>query len=255
MSTFHELHVKGNPLILYNIWDAGTARIIEQAGGKAIATGSNSVARSNGYTDGEHIPFALALENVKRIVNAASLPVTFDIESGYAKNIAELKQNLMQVLNTGVAGINVEDQVVGDPDNRLYTVEEQSTRIRALRETADQQAHSLFINARTDVFFKQAPEQHTRERLDEVLARAEAYAEAGASGIFVPGLASLDLIKELCDRSPLPVNIMILETSAFIQELAHAGVSRISYGPGPYLALMVELEKQATAAISFLDHE
>ncbi|RXZ80314.1 isocitrate lyase/phosphoenolpyruvate mutase family protein [Paenibacillaceae bacterium] len=255
MTIFHDLHVKGKPLILYNVWDAGTAQIIQQAGGKAVATGSNSVSRANGYTDGEHIPFELAVENVKRIVGAVTLPVTFDIESGYAADVTELRHHVKQVIETGVAGINVEDQIVGDSDNRLYSVDEQSARIRVIREEADQASNPLFINARTDVFFKRDCSEHTPDLLEEVLDRTKAYAAAGASGIFVPGLANLDLIRELCDRSSLPVNIMILETSEFIRRLASAGVSRISYGPGPYLTLMAQFEKSTSDAIAYLGND
>lgn len=248
---FHELHVKGRPVILFNIWDAGSAKAVTEAGAKAIATGSWSVATANGFADGQKLPFDFALANLERIVNSVDLPVSIDLEGGYATENPELKENIKRVIEAGAVGINFEDQIVGGEG--LYTVEEQCARIAAVREAAEQLSIPLFINARTDVFLKTYPVGHNEAQLDEAIARAAAYAEAGASGLFAPGLRDNDFIKQLCETSPLPVNIMVLPDTPAADVLAGLGVSRISYGPGPYRQMMEALKeagKQAFSAVS-----
>jgi 2-methylisocitrate lyase-like PEP mutase family enzyme len=248
---FAELHIKGNPLILFNIWDAGSARAIEEAGAIAIATGSWAVAAANGYGDGEKLPLAVALANLRQIVAAVEVPVTFDFEGGYARDQAALKGNVKQLIAAGAIGINFEDQIVGGKE--LYSIEEQSGRIEAIRRASQEAAVDLFINARTDVFLKTYPAKHDEAQLDEALRRAAAYAAAGASGLFAPGLRDAQLIEELCERSPLPVNIMILPDTPPPAEMARLGVARISYGAGPYRQMREALQeagRQAFASLS-----
>lgn len=243
---FAGLHINGDPVILFNIWDAGSARAVEEAGAKAIATGSHSVAAANGFDDGEALPIDVAIANAERIAKTVGLPVTLDFEGGYAEDIAELKTNIGHVINAGIVGINFEDQVVGGEG--LYSIEHQSERIAAIREAANAKGIPQFINARTDVFLKTYPAIHTDEQLDEVIARATAYAEAGASGLFAPGLRDPEMIRELCERVSLPVNIMVLPDTPSNADMAKLGVSRISYGPGPYRQIYEAL-KAAAAAI------
>jgi len=242
--TFHSLHLKGDPIILFNIWDAGSAKAVADAGAKAIATGSHSVAEANGFNDGQHLPLDVALENIDRIANAVDIPVTLDFEGGYATDLDTLKSNIRRVIGTGAVGINFEDQVVGGEG--LYSTEEQSRRIAAIREAAGD--FPLFINARTDVFLKARPAPFTAEHLEEVLKRAAAYKNAGARGLFAPGLSDAGMIRELCDRSPLPVNIMVLPNTPSNVEMAALGVARLSYGPGPYRQ-MVEWLKSAASDV------
>lgn len=245
-NSFHKLHIKGEPLVLFNIWDAGSARAIEEAGAKAIATGSWSVAAANGFADGEELPMELALENAKRIVANVTLPVTLDFEGGYTTSIEELKTNIEKVINAGAVGINFEDQIVGG--DGLYSIEEQSARIAAVRKTAENKSVPLFINARTDVFLKTYPAVHTEDQLDEAIARSIAYSNAGASGFFAPGLRDPEMIRTLCERTPLPVNIMVLPDTPTNKEMADLGVARISYGPEPYRQMIDELKRAAAAA-------
>ena len=133
--SFRDLHVKGDPVILFNIWDAGSARTVEEAGAKAIATGSWSVAAANGFDDGEEMPFDLALANLERIIASVSVPVTIDLEGGYAQDEAGLKDNVGRVIGAGAVGINFEDQIVGGEG--LYSIEDQCARIAAIRDAAD----------------------------------------------------------------------------------------------------------------------
>lgn len=244
---FRELHVKGDPLILFNIWDAGSAKAAASTGAKAVATGSWSVAAAQGFDDGEQLPLELMLENLKRIVTSVSLPVSCDVEGGYGSQPADVAEAVAKVLAAGAVGINFEDQIIGEKG--LYSVEDQCARIRAVRDAADSAGVALFINARTDIFLKLEPTAHNRQALAEVLRRAEAYAEAGADGFFVPGLTDAQSIEALCRRSPLPVNVMILPDMPLPKQLAELGVARISYGPDPYRQSMQALTEVGRAAL------
>ena len=247
---FRELHRNGSPLILFNVWDAGSARIIEQAGAKAIATSSWSVAAAHGFADGEKLPFKLALGNLARVVKSVALPVTIDLESGYATDLSELKENIEQVIAAGAVGINFEDQII--EGGELFAVEDQCTRIEAIRETAKKTSVPLFINARTDVFLKTYPAKHDEVQLEEATRRAAAYAAAGANGLFVPGLRDNELIKKLCDHSPVPVNIMVLPDTPPDTILAQLGVARISYGARTYQQMTEALKEAGRQAFSGL---
>jgi 2-methylisocitrate lyase-like PEP mutase family enzyme len=240
---FAALHVLGEPVILFNVWDAGSAKAVADAGAKAIATGSWSVAAANGFFDAEALPLDLALANINRIVGAVDLPVTLDFEGGYATDIDTLKANIAKVIDTGAIGINFEDQVIGV--SGMHSVEDQSKRIAAIRDTANEKGIPLFINARTDVFLQNEPSKHA-EHFDEAVRRALAYTEAGASSVFAPGLKDPDLIKELCERVKLPVNIMVMSDTPSNAEMAALGVGRISYGPGPYRLVMEALKTAAS---------
>ena len=245
---FSSLHKPREPLILFNIWDAGSAKAVAEAGAKAIATGSWSVAAAFGYADGQSLPLDIATENIRRIVESVDVPVTLDFEGGYAVEPAELKSNIGRVMKGGAIGINFEDQIIGREG--LYSAEQQSERIRAIREAADESGIPLFINARTDVFLKTLPGPHTPQQVEEALARAEAYASAGASGLFAPGLRDAELIRNLCERSPLPVNIMVMPDAPSNAEMAALGVARISYGPGPFRKMVEWLKAEAEAAFT-----
>ena len=245
---FHKLHIKGDPLILFNIWDAGSAKAVAEAGAKAIATGSHSVAAANGYADGQMLPLDFAIGNIARVAASVDVPVSLDFEGGYSSDVEELARNIKLVFDAGAVGINFEDQIVGGEG--LYSVEQQSERIAAVRSAADERAFPLFINARTDVFLKTRPAEHAREQLEEVIVRAEAYKKTGANGLFAPGLRDAGMIRELCSRSPLPVNIMVLPDAPSNAELAALGVARISYGPGPYRQMIEWLSSAAGSVYS-----
>ena len=244
---FAGFHKPGQPVILFNAWDAGSASAIAGAGAKAIATGSWSVAAAFGFTDGEKIPLELALDNLRRIVAAVELPVTLDMEGGYGSAPATVAATARAAIEAGAVGCNFEDQIVGG--DGLYAIDDQSDRIAAIRKAADALSFPFFINARTDLFLKAKPEEHGG-LVKPALDRARAYAEAGASGFFVPGLADEALITEVCSKSPLPVNVMVMPATPPIKRLAQAGVARVSHGPGPYRLAMRALAEAAQAAHS-----
>lgn len=241
------LHIKGDPLILFNLWDAGSAKAVQASGAKAIATSSWAVAAAHGYADGEQLPFNSVIANLKQIVTSVDLPVTIDFEGGYGQSTAELQSNIAEVIKAGAVGINFEDQIIGGEG--LHSIEEQCVRIKAIRITADEMSIPFFINARTDIFFKANPTNHNDSHLEEAISRAAAYAKAGASGFFVPGLMNPTLIQKLCERSPLPINIMVMSDTPIPKQLAAFGVARISYGPGPYRQMMDALQEAGRNAL------
>lgn len=239
---FKSLHRKGDPLILFNVWDAGSAKALQEIGAKAIATGSWSVAAAHGFSDGEKLPLDLAIANLERIVKNVDVPVTLDLEGGYG----HLQESVTKAIKAGAVGINFEDQIV--EGEGLYSIEEQSARIRAVWEAAENVSVPLFINARTDIFLK--TQNHTQDHLDEAVRRAVSYAEFGASGFFAPGLADPKFIEKLCELCPLPVNIMMLPDAPSPKQLAGLGVARISYGPIPYRLAMEAMKEAGRKALS-----
>lgn len=244
---FRRLHRPGQPLVLYNIWDAGSARAVAEAGAKALATGSASVAAANGYEDGEAVPLDLALANVARIVTATDLPVSLDFERGYGAGPNEVDAAMAAALETGIIGCNIEDSL--GEGGGLRPIAEQAERLAGARAAAERAGIPLFINARTDVFFQKPPGQHDMEMVDAAAERARAYAEAGADGLFVPLLTDERLIARIVELSPLPVNVMALGSAPPLATLARLGVARVSFGPGPYRLAMNALQDAAQRAL------
>lgn len=239
---FAALHRPGEPLLLYNVWDPGSAKAVAAAGAPALATGSHSLAEAQGFPDGEGIPFGLFLDIVRRIVGAVEVPVSADFEGGFATDPAQLAEHAGLLAGTGAVGCNFEDQVVGGEG--LHAIEEQARRVAAVA------ASGLFVNARTDLFLKPlfaGTDPNDRSLLGEALERAAAYKEAGAGCFFVPGMSDAGLIAETCERSPLPVNVMMRPGMPDLATLAEAGVARISWGPGPWRMAMARLTEEAAA--------
>ena len=236
---FAALHVPGDPVLLYNIWDVASAQAVAAGGAKALATGSHAVAESQGFPDGEGIPFNLFLEATRRIVEGVGLPVTADFESGFAADPAHIADHARQLAETGAIGCNFEDQVIGGEG--LHPVASQALRVAAVVESG------LWVNARTDLFLQRlvaGKNPNDRGLMAEAIERAHAFAEAGAHSFFVPGLSDLGMIAEVCAASPLPVNV-IKGDALEIPALAQAGVGRISWGPRPWRWAMERLTEEA----------
>lgn len=240
---FASLHRPGDPVVLFNAWDPGSARAVAEAGAQAVATGSASVAAAYGYGDGEAMPLDLVLANAERVARAVELPVTIDFEGAYAVEPAEVGSNVARLAATGAVGCNFEDQVIGGEG--LHPVDLQAARLRAAREGA---GPDFFLNARTDLFLKTPRERHDAALLDEALARGRAYAQAGASGLFLAGLVDLDLLARASAASPLPVNYIAVPGGPSKAEVAAAGVARISHGPFPYRRAMAAVKQWAEEA-------
>ena len=243
---FRLLHRPGDPIVLFNAWDPGSAKAVHDAGALAIATGSYSVAAAHGYGDGEGLPLELVLANAARMVAAVPVPVTLDFERGYGAFAVEVAASVVQALEAGVVGFNIEDGT----DDGLRALPEQVERLSAIRMACDSRQVPAFLNARTDIFLLAPPTAHTSRLVDDALTRARACAEAGADGLFVPGLVDPDLIGAVCAASPLPVNVMMTKASPPKGVLAGLGVARISHGPGPYRLAMEALKRAAQEAMA-----
>jgi 2-methylisocitrate lyase-like PEP mutase family enzyme len=229
-NVFKELHVKGNPLILSNVWDAGSARVLSDDGAKAIATGSFAIAGALGYEDGEKCPVNEVLNTLKLICRVAQCPVSHDAERGYGSTVSEVGDYIREIRKNGIVGVNIED---GLDAAKLRKIDEQAERIAVVKNALG----NGFLNARTDVFFRD-DERTNAEKFDDVVERANIYAKAGADGLFVPGLLDLSLIQKLVVNITLPLNIMRPIDGPSIRELASVGVSRISHGPFLWIEAM-----------------
>jgi 2-methylisocitrate lyase-like PEP mutase family enzyme len=239
---FAALHVPGNPVILYNIWDAGSAQAVIAAGAKALATGSHPVADANGWPDGEQVPIDFALANAARIVAATELPVTVDFEGAYSADPEQGAANVARLKAMGAIGCNFEDQVIGGEG--LHPIDLQAKRIAAIRGAV---GADFFINARSDLLLK--TQEHGDALIEQVITRGKAFADAGASGFFVPRLADPAQVARVVAEVPLPLNLIAFPGAPDKQIWADAGVARISHGPFPHRALMAKLTEMAKAAI------
>lgn len=223
-----ELHHQDDPLVLVNAWDAASARIVEEAGFPAIATTSSGVANSLGYPDGEQVPPGEMLAAIRRMVRCVQMPVTADVEAGYGDPVSVT----VALIEAGAVGLNIEDFV----GNSLQPIGSQAATIGLVRETADGLGVPLVINARCDIYLNKVGEEETR--FDRTVERLRAYADAGASCLFVPGVTDASLIGSLVQVSPLPLNILAVKGSPTVSELKSLGVKRISVGGGPMRAAM-----------------
>jgi 2-methylisocitrate lyase-like PEP mutase family enzyme len=217
---FHALHVPGRPLLLPNAWDVASARVIADAGAAAIATTSAGVAWSLGFGDGGHLDRQRALEVIARIVASVELPVTADIEGGFADEPEGVAETIKGVLEAGAVGVNLEDS--------LRPVARQAERITAARRAADAVGVPLFLNARIDTH--RLPDADRARWLPETLTRAAAYVDAGADGVFVLGALDAASITALAGAVPVPVNVLIGPRTLPVPALAAAGAARISAG-------------------------
>lgn len=230
-----DLHHAAHILVLPNAWDAASARIFEEAGFPAVATTSGGVANSLGYSDGENIPREEMLDAVRRIAAAVSVPVSADMEAGYADSASGVAETASAVLAAGAVGMNFEDGT-RNPAKPLAALELQIEKIRAIRQAANSLGVHLVLNARTDVFLAQVGEPASRA--GEAIRRASAYRVAGADCLFVPGVADPEIISMLVRSIQGPVNILAGPATPPAPELERLGVARLSTGSGPMRAAL-----------------
>jgi 2-methylisocitrate lyase-like PEP mutase family enzyme len=240
--TFAALHVPGDPVILYNIWDVGSAQAVAAAGAGALATGSHPVGDASGFGDAQQVPLDFVFANAKRIVEAVDLPLTVDFESAYSTDPEEGGANVARLKETGAVGCNFEDQIIGGEG--LHPLDLQVKRISAIRSAVGE---DFYINARTDLFLK--TQTHDDALIDQVVERGKAFADAGASGFFVPRLSDPVQIERVVREVPLPLNVIAFPGAPDRKLWADAGVARISHGPFPHRALMAKLTEMAREAI------
>lgn len=217
---FRALHGGTAPLALANAWDVASARVIEAAGAPAIATTSAGVAWSLGAPDGDALGRDQALALIARIAAAVAVPVSADIEGGYGQDADGVEETVTGVIEAGAAGINIEDG--------SRAPGELVARLGAVRRAADKAGADLFVNARVDTYLFGIGDPRTR--LSETLDRARRYADAGADGVFVPGVADPGVIEALAEGVPVPLNILAGPGSPSVAELGALGVARVSLG-------------------------
>ncbi len=216
--------------------------MLEASGFPAVATASAAVAFSLGYDDGQNIAFDEMLGVIRRIAHAVELPVSADIERGYAESPTEVARNVKRVLLAGAVGINLEDSLAeGGP---LRPLDSQRDYIRAVREAALEQGVPLVINARTDVYL--SPTTATaEEKLAETLSRAKAYLEAGADCIYPITLDEIESLKILVAETNAPINVYAASSTPSMRELESAGIARLSLGPGLIKASLTTMRRIA----------
>jgi 2-methylisocitrate lyase-like PEP mutase family enzyme len=238
---FHRLHAEARPLLLLpNAWDAGSARLMESLGAPAVATTSAGVAWAHGWPDGDALPLALLLETLRDIARVVRVPITVDLEAGYGDSVAAVGAAVRQVVEAGAVGINIEDGTAAP--------EQLAARIAAARAAAEAAGVRLYINARADVYLRALKPEG--ERVEETLRRARLYREAGASGLFVPGLARAEEIRAVAAGTALPVNLLAWPGLAPAAELAALGARRLSAGSGICGALWGRARDLASAFLA-----
>jgi 2-methylisocitrate lyase-like PEP mutase family enzyme len=222
MHDFNQLHDGSQLLHLPNAWDAGSARLFESLGAAAIATTSAGVAWAQGYADNDHLPVDSAVAVAANIARVLTVPLSVDFENGYAADPEQVARNVLRLIEAGVAGINLED---GNDAPALL-----AAKISAIKKLAAQSGQDIFINTRTDVYLRGLTPEG--ERVAEVLKRAALYQQAGADGLFVPGICKVDEIKAVVAGASLPLNVMDWPGLPSASELQQLGVARLSAGSG-----------------------
>lgn len=217
---FRKLHGPGEILVLPNAWDAGSARLIEETGAKAIATSSAAVSWAHGYADGETIPSETLLKAVREIARTIRVPLSVDAEAGLDATPEMVADFVVKLVEAGASGINLED---GNSSPELL-----ATKIRAIKDTVKRKNGDIYINARADVYLRKLPAPEGP--LEAMIARGKTYAAAGADGFFAPGVADIADIKAIVGAVDLPLNILVWPGLAPISELKMAGVRRVSAG-------------------------
>ena len=240
--TFRAMHTGAGAVLLPNVWDVASARIIEEAGFQAIATTSAGIAFAQGFPDGQKIPADQMITAVAHITSAVRVPVTADVEAGYGQRPEDAARTARNVIDAGAVGMNFED-ATGDSDHPLTELTLQLERIRAIRETANELRVPIVLNARTDVYLLRIGDPS--RRYDEAVRRLSAFRDAGADCVFVPGVRDADTIGRFVTDLKCPVNILGVPGSPPVPELVKLGVKRISLGSGPMRSSLGFLRKLA----------
>ena len=245
---FLALHHEPKLLVLPNIWDPLGARLLEGLGYPAVATASAAVAYSLGYDDGQKIKFDAMLDVIERIASSVAVPMTADIERGYAEHPQEIAENIRQVMHAGAVGINFEDSSFeGGP---LQPIDFQCERIQAIRNMADKEGIPLVINARIDVFMRSADISRS-EKIAETITRGKAYLDAGADCLYPIGPGDIETLTKIQSKTKAPINIYASKLAASMKELEAIGISRLSLGPGLIRASLTTMRNVAQQLLDY----
>ena len=240
--TLLTLHHQDKLLVLPNVWDVMSTRLLTNLGFPAIATASAAIAFSRGYDDGQKIPIQEMLTVIRKVASSTHLPVSADFERGYSGTLTGLKDNVRALIDTGAVGLNIEDSLV--EGGALRPLEEQAERIQTIRDVADDEDIPLVINARCDLFLAKGTGQHDR-KVEESISRGQAYARAGANCFYPILLNDLPSLEQICEAVGLPVNVLATPNTASQEALHDIGVRRLSLGPGWLKAGVTELMRIA----------
>jgi len=237
---FYNLHHSGKLLILPNIWDCLGANLLESLHYPAIATASASIAFTNGYDDGQRISFDTVLGILKKITSSVAIPVSADIESGFAENDGQLKENVKQLLAIGIVGINIED--TEKETNSILPTEIQCDKIKLIKKVSEEMGVSLFVNARADVYLRGKNFDTPESKFDEALQRGRAYKAAGADCFYPIGMTRAEDIKRMVGELQMPVNVITIPGIPELSVLNDMGVARVSLGPS-FLKIAIKAMK------------
>ena len=236
---FSQLHYTEKPLVIGNAWDVASAKAYEESGFKAVATSSAAIADSFGFEDGQNMSFDMLLDNAARIKRNIAVPLSVDMERGYADTIPGILENIDRLCDAGVVGVNIEDSL---PGGKLRTTESFQKIVSAIANHLGRKNKQLFINVRTDTVLLKIP-----GAVEETMNRAKAYEAAGANGIFVPFIYDLNDIKRVVAATSLPVHVLSMKELPGFSIVAAAGVKRISMGSWVYRAMKRWMQQTLTA--------
>ena len=236
------LYGKDTPLLLGNVWDAQSARIMEAAGYEALGTSSAAIANTLGYEDGENMAFDELLFIVERIIKSVDIPVSVDIEGGYSRNVTEIIGNIEKVHLLGAVGINLEDSIVND-QREILPANDFTEVVRAIKTSLQDKEIDIFLNIRTDTYLLGLPSP-----LEETIKRVRAYEDSGADGIFVPCIVDRNDIRAVTRATKLPVNVLCMPNLPSFDVLKDEGVKRISIGSFLYNSI-TEFTRDSVARI------
>ena len=241
---FKALHQQDKPLLLCNVWDVSSAKVAEKLGFQAIGTSSAALSNTLGYEDGENLSFKTLAMVTERIKACTNIPLTVDVEAGYSKNVDEIVENLITLIDMGVVGVNIEDSVA-DKVRELVPAETFAKKLTAIKNGLEKAGRTLFINVRTDAFLlKQA------NAIDVTNNRAKWYAEAGADGLFVPCITQPEDIQAVVSNTQLPVNVMLMPNLPDMATLTTLGVKRVSMGNFLFESQQRHLQQQLEAMMA-----
>ncbi|HAS40156.1 MAG TPA: isocitrate lyase/phosphoenolpyruvate mutase family protein [Microscillaceae bacterium] len=222
---FKELHQQSSPLLIANVWDVPSALAAENLQFQALGTSSAAIAAMLGYPDGEGLSFEELKYIVKQIVTRVKTPLSVDIEGGYSRDPLAIAEHIQQLVALGVVGVNIEDSVVTKGERTLEDATIFAERLKTIKTQLDKNQVSVFLNIRTDTFLLQVPDS-----VNTTQVRIKLYEEAGADGIFVPGLVQTKDITAIVQATTLPLNVMSFPGLPDFAELQSLGVKRISMG-------------------------
>ncbi|HEY8911734.1 isocitrate lyase/phosphoenolpyruvate mutase family protein [Lacisediminihabitans sp.] len=242
------LHIPGEPLIVTNVWDAVTARIVAQARGvKALATASHAVSFVHGVPDNEGLTVEQALETARLIAGAVDIPVSVDFEKGYAPDAAGVRANVARLIEAGAAGLNIEDSLES-ASGPLREPADAASRVAAARRAAEDAGVPLAINARVDSLVSKPADWAG------AMDRANRYLDAGATSVFVLRLPTEGLVERAVRDVNGPVAVIANPTSVPLKRLAELGIARVSFGPGTLGLTLAHLQKAAAVLTALGDY-